>query len=320
MKIDKRKIEKVIELIEGAKVILLFPHSNMDGDALGSSVALAIALRSIGKEASVFVDEEVPDNIAFLDHGLTTRTAPKQIDLAVLIDAGEVRRLEGRKSVFNSAANTLCIDHHKTSTEECEINLLDQSAAATAELVYDLLISLKIPLNKEIAEALYTGIDTDTGRFQYSNTHKRTHEIVADLYDYGIDQNKVAVEIYQSDRYEKIKLRNEILSSAELFADGKAVVAIMTQDMIRKTGAKESESEGAVEELRNIKGVEVAVLVKETCKDNLKISMRSKEKVDVAEIAASFGGGGHVRAAGFSTNMNINKLNDVLKQKIVEVL
>lgn len=162
-----------------------------------------------------------------------------------------------------------------------------------------------IPIDKEVGEALYTAILTDTGRFTYSNTSKKTHLQVAELFDAGIDHNRVAQEIYQSKRVERIILRNEIMSSLEMLAGGKACIALMTAEMLDRSQALPEETEGMVEELRNIDGVEIAAFLREE-EGKTKATFRSKGNYDVSKIAMNFGGGGHRNAAGCLVDQPIN--------------
>lgn len=309
-------LSQIGEVLQNNKTILIFPHGSIDGDALGSSAALCLGLRSIGKTAYVVMDEDIPENIKFLENGCCTWDLDiiSEPDVSVCMDNGEIARIYSRQEIFNKAKTTMLIDHHKSSEPFLDINYIDVESAASTEVIYDLLLSMGIKMTQQIAECIYTGIVTDTGRFQYSNTTKRTHEIVSRLMDYNIDQNKISVEVFQSVSYAQIKLQTEILTNLQLRCNGKIAVAHMTLDMLDKTGAKDEETEGVVEILRNLRGVEVAVFAKENNREGVKVSMRSKFNFDVADIAIKFGGGGHVKAAGFSSCDPIIKVvNDTIE-------
>ena len=286
-----------------AKKIVLYPHMNMDGDALGSCVALCHAFDEFGIESRIYIVEDIPDNLVFLNSGYCTSDAKEVMDadISMLVDSGELKRIKGREDVFKSGKKSICIDHHETTSPFCDLNYIDAHAAASGELVYKLLKEMKVEGNKEIANALFAAITTDTGNFQYSNTDKLSHEIVSELYDWGLESNKVSIEIYENYRLERLKLEAEAMSGAVIFGGGRAAITKVTQAMLRETGAVMNETESIVNNLRSIRGVEVAMLLKEEEEKLIRASIRSKECFDVAELATVFGGGGHKHASGFTS-------------------
>jgi phosphoesterase RecJ-like protein len=181
------------------------------------------------------------------------------------------------------------------------------------EQIYDVLRAMDVAVDACIATALYVSIVTDTGRFQYANTTAHTHLVAADLIGHGVNPNEVSTEVYQNIRREKILLENAVVSTMQTVADGRGVVAYMTKEMLGETGAIEEETEGIAEKLRGIRGVEVSVFVREAGDGRTKASMRSKRLYDVAELAQRFGGGGHVRAAGFTTEKPLADVVDEIK-------
>lgn len=305
--------------ISKSKKIVLYPHINMDGDTLGSCVALCCALRNAGKECHILIDEDIPDNLKFLDNGYCTSN--KEIasctDISMLIDSGELKRIKGREEAFLQGEKSICIDHHETSEAICDYNYIDPGAAATGELVYKLLKEMEVAGNREMANAIFAAITTDTGNFQYSNTEKLSHEIVAELYDWGLDSAKVSIEIYENYRLERLKLEAEAISKAEIFGGGKAAITCVTQSMLKETGAIMNETESIVDNLRSIRGVEVAILLKEEEeKDHIRASIRSKEWFDVAELARALGGGGHKHASGYNVRKPIEEALAEAKEAI----
>lgn len=317
MEADFKKIAE--NLLESEKVSL-FPHMNMDGDALGSCVALALGLRQLGKEAYIVINEDIPANLSFLDDNLcvTNQEIAFDADVALLVDCGELKRIKGREEIFASAKSSICIDHHGTSGAICDLNWVDPEAAATGQLVFRLLNELGVKGNKQIGEALYASIVTDTGRFQFSNTQKESHEIVAELYDWGIDHNKVAVAIYDSKRIERVKMENRIISEAEFLFDGRAAIAVVTQNILKETGAIMNETESVVDMLRAVKGVEVVAFLKEESDEVIRVSLRSKEWFDVAELASVFDGGGHIRASGYTDYCTLGEALAHVKKEIAK--
>lgn len=314
--------EEIAGVISKAENILLYPHLNMDGDALGSSVALCSALRKQGKNCYVLIEDDIPANLAFLDKGYCTReqnVIPKA-DLSICIDCGDESRFPKRKDKFKKAKQTICIDHHRTTEPYCDYNYIDAGAGATGELIFKLIKTMGIVIDKECGEAVFSAITTDTGNFCYSNTSKQSHQIVAELYDAGIDTNDICTELYENVRMERILIENKALGTLSTICDGKAVIAYVTQQMLEETGATMDETENVVQKLRSISGVEIAVFIKENGDRSVKVSLRSKKSADVAKIATEFSGGGHSRAAGFSLNCSLTEAFDLVKDRITDSL
>ena len=292
-------LKQIAEILQNGKTILLFPHMQIDGDALGSSVALCRVLRKQGKQAYILIEEEIRWNLAFLDeeYCISDQEIFDEIDICLAVDCSDLARVGKRKGTYFSGKRTISIDHHLTNISFADYNYNDGSAAATGEIVFRLFKEMESDIDSLTAEALYAAIVTDTGNFQYSNTTKETHLITANLYDYGMDHNKVIVSIYQNTRREKVKIISKALSTMEFFCNGKGNIAYVSRDMLQETGALINETEGIVEQLRNINGVEISIFLKEEA-DTIKVGMRAKTIANVAEIAQYFGGGGHKKAAG----------------------
>ncbi|MCI5720946.1 MAG: bifunctional oligoribonuclease/PAP phosphatase NrnA [Firmicutes bacterium] len=314
--------QEIGNVILSCNNILLYPHLNMDGDAMGSSAALCRALRNAGKNCYILIEDKVADNLAFLDEGYCTADAGiiGEVELSICIDCGDDTRFPARAEAFHSSKLTVCIDHHRTTKDFCDYNYVDPGAAATGQLIYHLIKTMGLQIDQKIGEALFAAITTDTGNFQYSNTTEETHRIVAELYSYGIDANRVSIEIYENNRIQRLKITSRILATLQTVSDGRCAICYVTQDMLDETGALMEETEGVVQQLRGISGVEVAVFLKEKDKNTTKVSMRSKSCVDVAEIAASLGGGGHIRAAGATIEKPVLESLEIIKNKIIESL
>lgn len=315
---SKDSLEEIASRFRAAERICLYPHENMDGDALGSCIALCIALRKLGKDARILIDEKIPDNLGFLDRGyaVTQLDDPEAVDISVCVDCGDRKRLGSRAPLFDKGRSSICIDHHATALPFCELNHIDPDSAATGQLVFALLKAIGTEPDAEIGNALFAAITTDTGNFQYSNTQKRSHEIVAELYDWGITPNAVSIEIYESNRMERMLVENKALSTLASFCGGRAAIAYVTQSMLDETGADLAETEGIVAQIRAIKGVEVAIFLKEAGPSTVKASLRSKEYFDVARLAGVFDGGGHVRAAGFTVHCSLEYAFDMVKAAV----
>ena len=296
----KSTLEQIAIKLKEAETILLYPHIIMDGDTLGSSIALCIALRKIGKKAHILIEDEIPSYLLFLekDYCTSDQNILDEADISISIDCSDIERFVMRKAKFLTGKSNICLDHHRTNNSFAELNYIDEYAAATGEIVYDLIKVMGIDINVEMAEAIYTAITTDTGNFQYTNTTKTTHLITADLFDIGIDLEKISVEVYQNIRHEKLKITNEVINTIEMLNNGKADIAYVTQEMLKKTGALMEETEGIIETLRNISGVEISAFMKESKPNEIKVGLRAKTYGDVSAIAQLFGGGGHKKAAG----------------------
>ncbi|MDR2771321.1 MAG: DHH family phosphoesterase [Clostridiales Family XIII bacterium] len=315
-------LEEIAAALRDARTVLLFPHIAIDGDTLGSSVALCAALRKAGKTAHVVVEETLPDMVSFLDKGYCTEDPklPARPDVCICVDCNEYRRFPKRQTLFRSGALRVCVDHHKTSEPFFDLNYIDGDAAATAEIVYELISLLGIEIDKEIGGAIYVGLVTDTGKFQYSNTTQKTHLIAARLHEIGVRASDISILLYQNERMEKRLLESRILGDAERFADDRAVISRITQKMLRETGGRLDETDGVVEALRDIRGVEVACLLKEKSARTIKVSLRSKRDFDVAAFSAENGGGGHARAAGFTVRgRGIDAVKSLLMQQLADL-
>lgn len=315
-------LEQISSKLKEAETILLYPHVLMDGDTLGSSIALCIALRKLGKKAFILIEDEIPSYLLFMEKDYCTfdHNILDKPDISVSVDCSDIERFVMRKEKFLSGKLSICIDHHKTNNFFADMNYIDPHAGATGEIVYDLVKIMGIDPDVEMAEAIYTAITTDTGNFQYTNTTKITHLITAELFDIGINLEKISVEVYQNIRHEKLKLLNEVISTIEMLEGGKADIAYVTQEMLEKTGALMEETEGIIETLRNISGVEISAFLKETKPGEVKVGLRSKTYADVSAIAQSFGGGGHIKAAGCTLYGSLQEAKEKISQAIITQL
>ena len=319
-------LKEIAEALKTGNSICLYPHENMDGDAFGSTVALAIALRSLGKDAFVYYTEELPDNLAFMDKGYVTTDdeKAKNADISMLVDCGEPARLGVRKDVFSYGKTSLCIDHHLTSEPSCDYNYVDPTEAATGQIAFELIKELGVEPNPEMGNALYAALITDTGNSQYSNTQKKSFFIAAELFDWGIDSAYVNMEIYESNRFQRMLIETYAMNNLIMSEDGILAMCHVTLEDLDRTGAQDSETENIVGRLRSIKGVEVAAFLREKRDGNISLSLRSKRYVDVSKIASQLGGGGHVRAAGatlkgITIEDAIIKVRETIEKNIHEV-
>ncbi|MCL1895826.1 MAG: 30S ribosome-binding factor RbfA [Clostridiales bacterium] len=321
------------DIINGYERYLVFTHVHMDGDTFGAAVAFAEAMREIGRDAWVVTGEPPQRTLELInapyvvDAETAARLAKKGAGedeappyLAVAMDFSDTERLGEREVLFREADGSLSIDHHSVSKPACDFNYTEPDAAATSEIVYKLLLLAGLPVTERIATALYVGIVTDTGRFQYTNTTPETHRIVASLLEAGADQGEAYRCIYQSVKAEKLFVQSAMLNTLDIFAGGRAAMAFVRAETLDLLGAGEDETDGMSEVLRGIIGVEVSVFLKELPDGRIKASMRSKDWLDVAELAAEFGGGGHARAAGFTSALTIEGICAELKDRLKAAL
>lgn len=311
-------LKEMAGFLKAAQTILIFTHINLDGDALGSAAALCRVLRNSGKQAWILIDEEIPHYISFMDTEFVTcdREIMKAQDISICVDCSEYSRFPTLAENYDEGKLKLCIDHHATGNGFGDYYYIDKDAAATSELIYKLIVEMGNSIDKKTAESIYTGINTDTGSFQYSNTTAQTHAIASDLLSRGIDHTAISVALYQAVPITQLKVQAKILDRAELLADGKVAVSCATKDMFDEAGARLDDAEGSIDLLRNIEGVEIAAFLKQKA-DCVKVSMRAKTYADVSEIAGKFGGGGHVKAAGCTLKMSMDEALEVLKKEIM---
>jgi len=306
------KLAGIAEYLRKASSIVILPHTNADGDALGAAVALALALRKMGKTADVLTEEEVPGTLDFLP-GLefVNNSSAEKYDVALNIDNGDITRLGARGHYYDNANVRLSIDHHSTNKVEADISYVDIKSAATGEIVYDLITQyLEVDIDKDIALCLYTAIVTDTGCFRYTNTTWRTLQIGSELLRYGIDFSVVIKKAFETISYEKLELIKKTITSLRLYEDGKIAVTYLTNRDIMELPANMDDFEGLVNFGRNLEGVEVSIFLREERPGHFKGSLRSNSYADVSAIAEKFNGGGHKRAAGLNID---GELENVIK-------
>lgn len=311
----------MISHLKNAKTVLLASHIHPDGDAIGSLVALGLALSQMGKKVTMFNECPVPKVYRFIE-GVGDITMEvddfKNFDTAIILDCADLIRIGDRAKDVSQIPVVMNIDHHATNTGFGHFQKIKTTACATAEIVYSILKSLDIQISTDMAEAIYVGVLTDTGSFRFSNTTKEAFDISKEMVRLGADPYKVADHIYGTYSLGSIKLLHKILGSIEVSQNGKLSILSLTQDMIDETGTHPEDIIGLVHYAKHIKDVKVAALIQEAPEtgkcDNgtlFHVSLRSDGSVDVGSIASNYGGGGHPNSAGFSTKL---KYLDLKKQ------
>ncbi|HOA15553.1 MAG TPA: bifunctional oligoribonuclease/PAP phosphatase NrnA [Bacillota bacterium] len=290
------------EQIKNAKSVLVTSHIVPDGDAIGSVLGLGLTIIGMGKRTYMMVEGGVPRNLTFLPGSHLIASGPEGIpdglDLAVILDVGSYERIGSAERPARSAKAKVNVDHHMTNSGFTEMCWIDTSSPATGLMVADLVKALGAKFGPDNATALFCAISTDTGSFRYSNTTAGCFRTAADLIEAGADPYYVSMSVYDSKPYGAVKGLGEALSALELRSDGMLAVMDITRDLMQRYELTEGDVEGFISYGRSIEGVEVCVAFKELEDGVVKVGFRSKSAVDVSKIAASMGGGGHMRASG----------------------
>ncbi len=309
---------RLSELLDGKKAVALGGHIRPDGDCVGACMGLYLYLKEQYPQimADVYL-EYIPGSYRFIQDTEIVRheiMAGQEYDLFICLDCGDQERLGFSAPLFERAAQTCCIDHHASNRSFADFNEIVPDASSTSELVYHLLDKEKISL--ACAEALYMGIAHDTGVFRYSCMKPETLETAAELLRKGVN----GTEIVEKTFYEKTYVQNQILGMALLesiqILDKRCIVAWITKKNLAFFGASPEDMDGIVNQLKQTQGMEVALFFYETETHLFKVSLRSREKVDVSKIATYFGGGGHVRAAGFTMAGTVHDVINNVSQQI----
>lgn len=299
-------LEAVAEVVRRADRIVTVGHIGPDGDALGSAVGLAMAARAAGKDAVATFGEPfvVPDQLAFLDLDVLTKVGDIEGDIDVLVacDTAAPERLGSAAVLAERATTVVVIDHHLSNGGFGDVLLVDPTAAATAQMVFHLIDHLGWSMDEPVATALYTGVVTDTGRFQYSSTSPETHQVAARLLDAGVAPDEVSRHVYEEAKFGYLRVTGAVLSRAQLDEEKQLVWSFMTTDDLKAGGVAYQDTDGLIDILRIAQESDVACLLKQVGDGVWKGSLRSRGRVDVAAIASSFGGGGHHNAAGFTAH------------------
>ena len=308
-------LKDAVTKLKSANKILITAHVQPDGDAIGSTLAAMQILRSIGKEAQIFIDDTVRKNLHALPHFDEIRRPIDgetfDADLMLILDTSPERIGNVRKL---TAAPILNVDHHVTN-KGVDVELyVEPDAAATCEIVYKLARELDAPITPDVATCLYTGLATDTGFFQFSNTRAETLAIASELITCGVSPNFISEQLEKKSLAEVCGLR-DALNSLKIFCGGKVAGMFLDHATVNKFDS----TEGFIDEIRVIDTVDVAFLIKEQAPNVCRVSMRSKG-VDVSKIAASLGGGGHIRAAGCTLNTTLADAEKILVDAITSAL
>lgn len=295
---------QAVDFIKNNDDFLIVSHVHPDGDTISSSLAIALILKRLGKSYSLINENHIPDKFNFLPDinsiSLISNNERK-FSYIITVDVADFSRAGQINQLLNSEYHLLNIDHHPTNDNFGEVNLVSSSAAATVEVIYDLINKMKLSIDQDLATCIYTGLLTDTGGFRYSNTSSKVFRIAAELIEYDISPSKITQAALETISLDHINILKVALNSIEF--DESGLISWIVLDLSEITREIDNEdTEGIINYARNITGVEVGILFKKLNANTIKVSLRSNNVIDVGAIAKSFGGGGHTRAAGYTYN------------------
>ena len=322
---EAAELAEVAAAIRSHDRFLVTTHENPDGDALGSLLAMTLALRKLDKDAVMYLFGEVPipNEYEFMQFaGLVRGSNPDTSDRVVIaVDCANERRLGPESGLLENAALVIDIDHHHDNSRFGKPNLIVGDASSTGEILRDVFRELGVELTPDIAEALYIAVVTDTGRFQYANTSAKALRLAAELVEAGADVHRVFQGVYENVAFAKLKLVARALENAQVFEGGRVIVSHLEREDFFAAGAEEPYSEGIIDYLRAVEGAEIAALIREPPRRDgpaRRVSLRaSNDELDVSAIARKSDGGGHRQAAGFSSDESVDGIRDFIHREFV---
>jgi len=318
-------LQAVVAALRERDRFLVVTHENPDGDALGSLLAMTLALRQLDKDVHMFLagPAPLPAEYAFMQLDGLLRELPADMEdrTLVAVDCAKADRMGPDTSAIDRAQFVIDIDHHHDNTRFGDVNLIVADASSTGEVLRDVFAELGVELTPDLAEPLYIALVTDTGRFQYANTTPKSLRLAAELVEAGADVHAVFQQVYESVDFAKLKLLARALERARVLEGGLIVVSYLLRNDFADVGAAEPYSEGIIDYLRAVEGAELAALIREPPRDDAparRISLRASiDELDVSAIARTFGGGGHRQAAGFQSEASIDEITELIRQGFV---
>ena len=319
-------LQTVVDVLRSHERFVVVAHENPDGDALGSLLGAALGLRALGKDVVMYLSDRgpTPPEYRFLDLSEVQRDLPADIEERVLlaVDCANARRIAEGTQAVDRARFVIDVDHHHDNSRFGDVNLVVPEASSTAEVIRDILHELDVDLTPRIAEALYVGLVTDTGRFQYTNTTPKALRLAAELVEAGANVHEVFQHVYETVQFAKLKLLARALERAASFEGGALVVSYLLREDFAEAGAEEPYSEGIIDHLRAVEGSEMVALIREPPREGPthRVSLRSShDEIDVSAIARKRGGGGHPQAAGFSSEEPVERIIEFIRREFATV-
>ena len=304
-------LESAAKTLLSKDKILILTHRSPDGDTIGSGYALAMALRKLGKSVKVDCTDPFPEKYSYF----TDKLEKFDEEFVVSVDIADTKLLGEKLSDYADKID-LCIDHHGSNTKYAKEYYVEASAAAAAQVIAKLIRLMNVEFDKDIANAIYTGITTDTGCFRYTNVTAETHRIAADMIDCGAESGMINRLMFETKSRSRLEIERRVMDSIQFYLDGRCAIAYATIDMMKESGAVDSDMEGVSSLPRQIEGVMAGITLREKNNGKFKVSVRTTDELDASAICANFGGGGHKAAAGC---MITGTLNEAIEQ-IIEVV
>lgn len=305
-------LESIAEALREHQRFVILSHMRPDGDALGCELAMAICLRELGKEVTVWNEDGMLDKFRFLPKSELVQmppSAPRDFDVAIALDTATQQRVGSCLQAVGKVKLWINIDHHISNTGYGDLVHIDPSAPAAGQILYELFRSQNLPFTPEMADNLFVAISTDTGSFQYPNTSARSFEIGAELVKAGVNVGRLSQLVYESYPLRRIELLRAVLNSLKIGCDGKLASFSLSMATANQIGAKPEDNEGLIDYIRAIQGVVVAAFFEELPEGKIRMSLRSKDpKVDVCKVCTQFKGGGHTLAAGARTRGTLDEV------------
>lgn len=306
-------LESAAKTLLSKDKILILTHRSPDGDTIGSGYALAMALRKLGKSVKVDCTDPFPEKYSYFTDKLEKLEFDEEF--VVSVDIADTKLLGEKLSDYADKID-LCIDHHGSNTKYAKEDYVEASAAAAAQVIAKLIRLMNVEFDKDIANAIYTGITTDTGCFRYTNVTAETHRIAADMIDCGAESGMINRLMFETKSRSRLEIERRVMDSIQFYLDGRCAIAYATIDMMKESGAVDNDMEGVSSLPRQIEGVMAGITLREKNNGKFKVSVRTTDELDASAICANFGGGGHKAAAGC---MITGTLNEAIEQ-IIEVV
>jgi len=308
---------EIAQALHEHQSFIIMSHVRPDGDAIGSQLALGHALEELGKTVYYVNEDGLPDNLAFLPHSenlIQPKGEVYDVEVAIAVDCATKPRLGDNALIAASKAKLwINIDHHISNPAYGDLNYIDGESPAAGKIIYDFIKSEGLPLSNVTRDAIYVAVSTDTGSFQYGSTTAGTYEMAADLVRLGLKVGQINAKTYDSHPYRRVELLRRLLNTLQLSEDGRLADWQLVYSTQEELGLKPEDSEGLIDMIRAVEGVEVAIFFEELQDGMIRVSMRSKNKaINVCDVAKVFGGGGHAMAAGIRTEGTIESVRDAV--------
>jgi phosphoesterase RecJ-like protein len=294
-------LQEIVSVLKGGGSVAILSHVRPEGDTLGSALGCHLTLKALGKEVATFNADPVPKNLRSLPGAAEVIRAdrlPRPFDCYLVVDATDPGRVGGLLNGVPAGSLVINVDHHISNAHFGTYNWVDPEAAATGEMIYYLIQEMGVPLSREVATNLYVAILTDTGSFHYANTTPRARRVAAALIEAGVVPHEVAALLFDQREVEELRLLGSLLTGVQLSSDGRVAWIEVTREALGHDGTGKDALEDLINYPRSVKGVDVALLFREEGGEGVRVSLRSKGRVDVAAVAKAFHGGGHKNAAG----------------------